>query len=234
MLIGVKIFKKATRWRLSISNENLKHIKVKISQLNIDGLNPMIKKWTLTYMLNPKAILPTILIFRSYRKFMFQNAISEGLASYGFNVINIWFKNFQKSRPDLKEKDLDSIFKYHQTISLSENYFIQSIGKFNHLMNNFEKYNFKGLILINTKPNKINIEVIKSLVEKDIALFLIYSEFLIFNIKRRHLRKFQRILSHKDDFSLNIITIDNSKRFFKYYETILLGKIINIIKKKKN
>ena len=95
LLISVKIFKEAYRWRFSLSNEFLTRTTAKSLSFNLDRPSIYIKKWNLTkskVIQEEISSKPSIFIIRTNRKQMLLKILTEGLSTYGFNVVNIWLK----------------------------------------------------------------------------------------------------------------------------------------------
>ena len=249
LLISVKIFKEAYRWRFSLSNEFLTRTTAKALSFNLDRPSIYIKKWNLTkskVIQEEISSKPSIFIIRTHRKQMLLKILTEGLSTYGFNVVNIWLKIKADKG---KNKTIRDIEREIQQIILS---FLSILNQDLHLLSqryvvvNFDKkiipYNFitkdsnsVKLILINLRLNLANLKVIQTLEtisNPQFQLFIIFSERLNPFFKNRNSNK--KILNDKSLKNSNKFkyhTIQKAKSTFKYYETVLLSIIIKNIDK---
>jgi len=243
LLISVKIFKEAYRWRSSLSNEFLTRTTAKALSFNLDSPSIYIKKWNLTKSkLTQEEISskPSIFIIRTHRKQMLLKALTEGLSTYGFNVVNIWFKikadkGKNKTIRDIKreiQQILPSFLSiYNQDLHLlNQRYVVVNFDKFFFITKNF---NSAKLISINPRLNLANLKIIQTLEtvsNPQNQLFIIFSERLNPFFKNRNSNK--KILSDKNLKNSNKFryhTIQKAKSTFKYYETVLLSIIIKNI-----
>ena len=250
LLISVKIFKEAYRWRFSLSNEFLTRTTAKALSFNLDRPSIYIKKWNLTkskVIQEEISSKPSIFIIRTQRKQMLLKILTEGLSTYGFNVVNIWLKIKADKG---KNKTIRDIEREIQQIILS---FLSILNQDLHLLSqryvvvNFDKkiipYNFitkdsnsVKLILINLRLNLANLKVIQTLEtisNPQFQLFIIFSERLNPFFKNRNSNK--KILNDKSLKNSNKFkyhTIQKAKSTFKYYETVLLSIIIKNIDNK--
>ena len=142
LLISVKIFKEAYRWRFSLSNEFLTRTTVKALSFNLNRPSIYIKKWNLTkskVIQEEISSKPTIFIIRTHRKQMLLKILTEGLSTYGFNVVNIWLKikadkGKNKAIRDIKRESqqiIPSFFSiYNQDFQLlSQKYVVVNFDK---------------------------------------------------------------------------------------------------------
>ncbi len=250
LLIGVKIFKEAYRWRFSLSNEFLTRTTAKALSFNLDRPSIYIKKWNLTkskVIQEEISSKPSIFIIRTHRKQMLLKILTEGLSTYGFNVVNIWLKIKADKG---KNKTIRDIEREIQQIILS---FLSILNQDLHLLSqryvvvNFDKkiipYNFitkdsnsVKLILINLRLNLANLKIMQTLEtvsNPQFQLFIIFSERLNPFFKNRNSNK--KILNDKSLKNSNKFkyhTIQKAKSTFKYYETVLLSIIIKNIDNK--
>ena len=249
LLISVKIFKEAYRWRFSLSNEFLTRTTAKALSFNLDRPSIYIKKWNLTkskVIQEEISSKPSIFIIRTHRKQMLLKILTEGLSTYGFNVVNIWL-NIKADKG--KSKKIRDIEREIQQIIPS---FLSILNQDLHLLSqryvvvNFDKkiipYNFitkdsnsVKLILINLRLNLANLKIIQTLEtisNPQFQLFIIFSERLNPFFKNRNSNK--KILSDKTLKNSNKFkyhTIQKAKSTFKYYETVLLSIIIKNVDK---
>ncbi len=250
LLIAVKIFKEAYRWRFSLSNEFLTRTKAKSLSFNLDHPSIYIKKWNLTkskIIQEEISSKPLIFIIRTRRKQMLLKILTEGLSTYGFNVVNIWLnikadKGKSKRIRDTEreiQQILPSFFSNdNQNIRLlSQRYVVVNFDK-RIIPNNIitkDSNRFK-LISINPRLNLANLKILqtlKTVSNPQFQLFIIFSERLNPFLKNRN--SIKEILSDKNLKNSNKFkyhTIQKAKSTFKYYETVLLSIIIKNIDNK--
>lgn len=249
LLIGVKVFKTTHRWRISISNNNLEFYSLSIIPVNLGNQFLRIVKWNLTknsIFSKKNKKTPIILILRTNFKRGLIKVLTEGLSSYGFTVIHAKIKIGRNSFPN-QENDI-ALKGIKPIISSALDYLKDKglIATSSHLIINFAKSLISpkvilsepdniGLITINPKIHKENIGHFKELIINSVQ----YSQhFYLFN-KRRFLflknRNFSRLFKEvkdKNKHKERLITLQKSNSIFKYYETILLGVLIDIIETK--
>jgi len=250
LLIGVKIFKEAYRWRFSLSNEYLTRTTAKALSFNLDRPSIYIKKWNLTkskVLQEEISSKPSLFIIRTCRKQRLLKILTEGLSTYGFNVVNIWLnikadKGKRKKIRDI-EREIQQIIPsflsiYNQNFHLlSQRYVVVNFDKKNIPYNIITKdSNSFKLISINPRLNLANLKIIQTLEtvsNPQFQLFIIFSERLNPFLKNRNSNK--KILSDKTLKNSNKFkyhTIQKAKSTFKYYETVLLSIIIKNIDNK--
>jgi len=250
LLIGVKIFKEAYRWRFSLSNEFLTRTTAKALSFNLGRPTIYIKKWNLTkskVIQEEISSKPTIFIIRTHRKQMLLKILTEGLGTYGFNVVNIWLKikadkGKSKTIRDI-EREIQQIIPsflsiYNQDLHLlSQRYVVVNFDKKIIPYNIITKdSNSVKLISINPRLNLANLKIMQTLEtvsNPQFQLFIIFSELLNPFLKNRNSNK--KILSDKTLKNSNKFkyhTIQKAKSTFKYYETVLLSIIIKNIDNK--
>ncbi|MFW9949925.1 MAG: hypothetical protein ACFFKA_07360 [Candidatus Thorarchaeota archaeon] len=231
ILVGVNILKKLRRWRLSLSNENLERLIVKPSLYeNFRGIK-RIKRWTITYPKDKIKIdeLSTIIIIRTFRRFMLLTALTEGLSSYGFKVFNFWIKKHIKSKlyEDLDKFMLSDILKYqyNDKLKLNTSYFLLVSSKipFETITQLVDPSNL-GIIILNPT---INCKYYLNL-SKNFKFYGIFNEKIAPFIRNPNLKKFLK--SQRMNEIMKFRVIKGAKPSFKYYETILLSELIKIIK----
>ena len=247
LLISVKIFKEAYRWRFSLSNEFLTRTTAKSLSFNLDRPSIYIKKWNLTkskVIQEEISSKPSIFIIRTHRKQMLLKILTEGLSTYGFNVVNIWLKikadkGKSKTIRDIERKIQQIIPSfltiYNQDLHLlSQRYVVVNFDKKIIPYNSITKdSNSVKLILINPRLNLGNLKIMQTLEtvsNPQFQLFIIFSERLNPFFKNRNSNK--KILSDKTLKNSNKFkyhTIQKAKSTFKYYETVLLSIIIKNI-----
>jgi hypothetical protein len=250
LLISVKIFKEAYRWRFSLSNEFLTRTKAKSLSFNLDHPSIYIKKWNLTkskVIQEEISSKPLIIIIRTHRKQMLLKILTEGLSTYGFNVVNIWLnikadKGKNKSIRDI-EREIQQILPSFLSIYNQGPHLLS----LRHVVVNFDKkiipYNIitkdsnsVRLISINPRLNLANLKILqtlKTVSNPQFQLFIIFSERLNPFLKNRSsLKKILSDKTLKNSNKFKYYTIQKAKSTFKYYETVLLSIIIKNIDNK--
>lgn len=186
---------------------------------------------------------PSILLIRSHKYNRLFNVLTEGLASYGFDVINIVLSNkcslnhgnldkeLHLESANLSSSILHSL-KQKEVITNS-NYILITHHKIMVFITPliYDKNN-AGVILINPKFELIAKKHITGITEKEDILSKL---FIIFSKKSSKIltsKKIKLLSTHLADYNLpntNLWILDKSKSLFKCYETILLGIIINLV-----
>lgn len=245
-LVSVKIFKERFRWRSTLSNIALEQFIFDKQSLELTNQNIIVKNISITVnnVLKSKNMLkPSIVIFRSSKNKSLVKFLTEGLASYGFDVINITLniKSFDSSESIEKQIQEEfnhlilsvlNFFKLKQLITNSS-YLTITYHKSTFFHNSiiYDKNN-AGMILINPKFEIIDQKKIAEIIDKKEVLsklFIIFSENSSTFLTNKNLNKFLTYLADYYSLKSNLLIVDKSKSSFKYYETILLGIIINLI-----
>ncbi len=249
LLLGVKLYKLTHRWRFSFSNEALEFISYRKPPLEINNQSISTSKWTLTRNISLREEInkkPLIIILRTNYKKRLLYILTEGLSSYGFNVINLRLKIRLDKNNNLFDKALlDNI---SHLISTVIDFFkeIDSEFNLNYLLLNYSKSSLSytsiltdpkncGMILINPKLNNKNIKNYNDIFKSsplNSQLYTIFSKRSIFILNNKNLKRLLSLYNHQKEKKLNIITIKKAKYSFNYYETILLGMIIRLIENK--
>ncbi len=249
LLLGVKLYKLTHRWRFSFSNEALEFISYRKPPLEINNQSISTSKWTLTRNISLREEInkkPLIIILRTNYKKRILYILTEGLSSYGFNVINLRLKIRLDKNNNLFDKALlDNI---RHLISTVIDFFkeIDSEFNLNYLLLNYSKSSLSytsiltdpkncGMILINPKLNNKNIKNYNDIFKSsplNSQLYTIFSKRSIFILNNKNLKRLLSLYNHQKEKKLNIITIKKAKYSFNYYETILLGMIISLIENK--
>ena len=249
LLLGVKLYKLTHRWRFSFSNEALEFISYRKPPLEINNQSISTSKWTLTRNISLREEInkkPLIIILRTNYKKRLLYILTEGLSSYGFNVINLRLKIRLDKNNNLFDKALlDNI---RHLISTVIDFFkeIDSEFNLNFLLLNYSKSSLSytsiltdpkncGMILINPKLNNENIKNYNDIFKSsplNSQLYTIFSKRSIFILNNKNLKRLLSLYNHQKEKKLNIITIKKAKYSFNYYETILLGMIISLIENK--
>ena len=242
LLLAVKIYKKTHRWRSNFSNENLE-----IFSYSNERNNNLIKIKNCKLIKNDilkekQKYLPIIVILNKTCKKRLTEILIEGLGSYGFNIINTRVKLRKKSLSNQEKRELYSLilnrlsFFKEKNLLESRNYvlldYINPYLPFDHI---FSDKNNDGIILINPKLNKLNPRDYKDLIfyfDSDNRLFTIFSKHSIFLLRNKNLQDFlEKTNLHNKKQLKKLLIIENARKTFRFYETILLGIIIDIIEK---
>ena len=249
LLFSVKIFKMTYRWRRSFSNQALEHKCIKKARENIKKQHFLTKKWCLTTNSSLKeesSKRPLILIPRTGYNRKFLRILTEGLSTYGFNVINMKVKI--KHIPDNRsfENIVNDEWKPLLSALINDFKIADSLIKQKYILLNhsnsilYWKYflsdsNNIGNILINPKLKKKNpLEYYDIFKNKptNAQIYTIFSRKSILILKNKHLKKFIKVNTPQRIDNLKFLTIKKANYSFKYYETIVLGMIIDIIDNK--
>ncbi len=247
LLFSVKIFKITHRWRYSFSNQALDHYHFPKAHERVKNQLVLTKK--LTFTRNPNLNVsnyPLILVIRMKNKRKFQRILTEGLCSYGFKVINIKVKIKHSSKKVVTEKEL--INDWNSLISTVREYFNQAelVIKPNYIVLNHLKSclsykailsdtNNNGIILVNPNLNKQNLKNYFDIIKEfstNPQTYTIFSRKSIFLFKNRNLKKYLKEFYPQYTNILKFSTIYKAKNSFKFYETIVLSIIIDIIENK--
>ena len=249
LLLSVRIFKSTHRWRSSFSNEALEHHTFPKTNKHVKSQFIKIKQWRLTKnssVQKEKSNRPLILILRTNYKKKLNKIITEGLGSYGFNTLNLKVKitnelNSKQVGETIKDEMKSSISMILDLIKQKEliensKYFLLNYSKFlapaSAVLSDSKNI---GLILINPKITKKNIENFKEIFaysEKFNQPYYIFSRRNFFFMKNKRFKHFNAEFKYADSYKGNVSTLDKSNKNFKYYETILLGIIIDILENK--
>ncbi|MFX0002268.1 MAG: hypothetical protein ACFE9C_04180 [Candidatus Hodarchaeota archaeon] len=246
LLFGVKVFKSTHRWRYSFSNQALEHIcftkKVKNQKKN----KILTKKWCLTTNLSYKnnySNLPLILILKTTDKRKLTRTFTEGLCSYGFNVIEIKTKIRHIPNNGTSRNIFINEWKSLISTILDDFKLKEVVKKPNFVLIDYSKSitcsrlflsdsDIMGVILINPKLSRRDSSDYQEIFRNNLVntqIFPIFSRKSIFVFKNKHLKRFIKEAISQEDNNLKYGTIEKATYSFKYYETIVLGMIIDII-----
>ncbi|MBY9007645.1 MAG: hypothetical protein KGD63_12920 [Candidatus Lokiarchaeota archaeon] len=244
-LISVEIYRQISRWRYSLSNQSLnsKSFKVDVLKNKNKTILKKIKIITNSNSVKNKAN-PIVIFLRTNFHRIIPKIITEGLASYGFDILTAKYgkkpKTNNKSIEMELKQELSELFdKLRQKkIVNTQNYFllIFSKSKIPYKQIFIDNSNV-GMVLINPNLNKLNINYINEILEldnnKENKITMFFSKFSLFIFPNLHLRKFKRLFIKETDFTNRneFYVIKNARYSFKYYETILIGNIIQILEK---
>ena len=92
-----------------------------------------------------------------------------------------------------------------------------------------------GLILLNPKMSKSNVGIQQEIYnsqQQEPQLFYIFSKRGFFIFKNKRLKQYKKYFEENSAKKVKLIILEKSKKSFKYYETILLGILIDTIESK--
>ena len=128
LLILVKMYKVSARWRNPFSNEALEELRYEPSAIFLKNHPSIVKD--IRFVRNTTEISnnlnkPVLILIRTHNKKKIVRVITEGLASYHFNVIII------NNSPDIQQSIVPRIieFLHEKDMILSSNYFLIKCGK---------------------------------------------------------------------------------------------------------
>ena len=249
LLVSVKIFKSTHRWRSSFSNITLDTFFVSDVPKLVGNKFILTKKVTLIRDSSLQEICnenPLILILRTHHKRKFLRILTEGLGNYGFNIISVKLKikHYQNSIKfeNIVIHELKSIISTfinwykEKGLILNQNYILLSHSgssfPYKAILNDIKN---EGMILINPKINLKNLKYFIKVNDNKLTndhLYTIFSKNSTFVLPNKNLKFLQANISSQKLTGLKILTLGKAKKSFKYYETIVLGMIIDIIKNK--
>ena len=245
-LVFVKIFKETFRYRSSLSNEALECIKSEKLGMKFSKYGYIDKNWSLIVNKaknNKNRTKPLIVLIRVNKRKKLIHVLSEGLGSCGFNVLNLkiqskFFSHYSTLNKSIIEEISDFLtqlikFSNHEEFTLNPNYFLINYHKSNLSdISAISDMNNQGVVLINPKlagARNGNPPKMLNKVDVNSSLYVIFNKKSIFNLTNTNYRKFLREFNESKNNFLKIITLENARSSFKYYETILLGILVNII-----
>ena len=238
----MKIFKNTHRWRLSLSNEALERIYYKKVPIEVKNQYIITNKLSLTRntSFNENNSMPTIIIIRTNYKKKLLHVLTEGLSSYGFNIINLKFKikPFPDYYESIKEetKHLMSkilIFFKQNGLIPNSNFVLlnysKSVFSYSSILSNSKNI---GFILINPILNTFNIKNFSEIInrsETNPEFFIVFSKKSNLIMNNKNLKRFLEEFPKRNKDNPRLLTLEKVRKSFKYYETILLGIIIDLI-----
>ncbi|MFX0083150.1 MAG: hypothetical protein ACFE94_15495 [Candidatus Hodarchaeota archaeon] len=249
LLLGVKIFKSTHRWRLKFSNQDLEYYP--FPKPNDLGISHYIKIEHCGLTRNLSLYkhydnYPSIFVLRTKFKKHLTKIITESLSSYGFNVVNLKLdikldsssNSLNKTIHEEIKSLLSSILEKfkHEGLIVNSRYILLNLSKY--FIPNTETISDPkkiGFILINPRMNKLIIRNLKENLQnlpQYSQLFYIFSKKSYFILKNNDLKRFIKEFDKDSTNKSNLITLEKPTKGFRYYETILLGIIIDIIENK--
>ncbi|TKJ22472.1 MAG: hypothetical protein CEE43_06155 [Promethearchaeota archaeon Loki_b32] len=247
LLVSVKIFKSTHRWRSSFSNAFLDRFHFAETQKFVGNKFVTIKKIQLirdSSLKKQNDQNPVILILRTNHRRKLLRILSEGLGTNGFNIISS--KIDIKNNPDddkLEKTVTDELTTLISTIinwykkkdpNINQNYIIlNQSGLIIPYKAILEDARNKGIILINPKVNNINYKKFLNVYDNSInknKFYIIFSKKGLLNFPNKNLKCLTTNIQYQKLTELKLLTIEKAKKSYKYYETIVLGMIIDVIK----
>jgi hypothetical protein len=249
LLFSVKLFKTTYRWRYSFSNQALEYIS--LSHTPSKGKNQIISLKNLSLTRNiilkkNESHTPLIIILRKNRKRKLLRVFTEGLSSYGFNVINMKVKI--KHITDTKTLKKAFIDEWKSLISnIMDNFKMTEVmRKPKYILITHSKFiisykqilsdsNIKGVILINPTLKRKRASEYNFLFKNNsinAQIYMIFSGKSIMFFRNKHLENFLEERGHRKNNTLKHSTIKKATYSFKFYETIILSMLIDIIENK--
>lgn len=247
ILCSVKIYKVKHRWRSCITKFSINEIKLDPNFFQLRDKRISIKKWHL--LQNPKiheikTSLPTIFLFSSKSLRYLPYVVIEGLCSYGFTVNYILVKR----RRSFHTKQ-DSIISHnnHNIVSLAYDYMkvndyyespqywvidFKSYIPYKEFQN--DRFNQIGLILINPSINQNNSSFLSNWFNSNGLVHLIFSKKYYLWFKNRNITGFMKFFHKLKLKNINFDILEHTNFYFKNNETILLAKLMTIIKNNTN
>lgn len=249
LLIGVKIFKSTHRWRLRFSNEALEDFPCTNPFYSDNNYHFKVKNCNLvrnSSLHNQYDKNPLIILIRTNFKRHLAKIITEGLCSYGFNVINLKLSYNRDSHVNIfsnkANKELKSLISSNiknfkdQGLIWNSKYLLINISR--TLIPDKEiifNSNEIGYIFINPrvkKDKKVNSTRFHYDSLKNPQLFYIFCKRNFLYFRNSDFKYMYKEIDQKLTTFTNLIILEKSTKSFKYYETILLGIIIDIIENK--
>ena len=247
LLTSVKVFKEISRWRFSLSNESLKLTTLKDLKFNTTQTNVIVKHCSVIkenkVASEDSSKVVVILSTGSFKRKLLR-LLSEGLGSFGFDIVSIGLKIKpgidNNSTEQIKQGPVRSIIakilellEQDKLISSSKYFVIQYSDSLLRYKSILTDVNNTGIISINPKVNKLSLSMLSNLVDRENTFHLIFSKKSYLILNNSSLKKFLKENPHYNKLGIQLTIIEKSRKSFKYYETILLGTILNIIEIKK-
>jgi hypothetical protein len=247
ILCSVKIYKVKHRWRSCKTNFSIDEIKLDPNFLQFRDKRISIKKWHILH--NPKlhetkTSLPTIFLFSSKSLRYLPYAVIEGLCSYGFTVNYILIKRrrsfYTKRNPNFSHTHNNIVSLAYDYIKTDDNYdslqywvidFNSDIS-YKEIQN--DKFNQIGLILINPSKNQNNSRFLSDWFNSNGIVHLIFSMKSYLWFKNRKITRFMKFFHQLHSKNINFDVLEHTNIYFKNYETILLAKLMTIVKDNTN
>jgi len=243
LLFSVKVYKQISRWRFSLSNESLKRIPLKNLKIDTNVSGMVLRKCSVIKNNiaddEESSRYVVFLVTRNFKRRLFR-ILTEGLGSYGINIVNISLKFKPGIKKELLEQNKEETVNkvISKILNPSEQENVRSSSKYIVMHYSDSPMLYKSLLFdelngriisINPKINKVNINKVSSLADHDVKLHLIFSKKSYLILNNNNLKKFLKEFPHYNKLGIELTMIEKSGKSYKYYETILLGIILNII-----
>jgi hypothetical protein len=245
-LLAVKFFKEIFRWRSSFSNVALNNFIFKYPPSNFKNKILIIKNVIFTRnndLRDKSPEQPIVIIFNINKKHRLMHILTEGLASYGFDVINLFLKSKYK-KMDMNDKEFQTessqiisiVFHFLKEHQIFRNYKYMVINSlrsrvlYNQII--LDDNNI-GMILVNPLFDSLFQRNFNDIIENNhlkSKLYIIFSKKYNSFLNNRNLIKCLKTNPDYKERKINLLILEKSNYSFKFYETILLSMIIKIIK----
>lgn len=245
-LISVRVFKSSQRWRNSFSNTDLEVFELDLSLLQYKLINIDIKKCLFieNHALKESSLdHPTIIFLKTGRKKKLIHVLAESFATYGYNVVIINCRIRPCEECSILDDDVNKELRY--MVSLMINSLLEEGRKLSKksITINYSNAHFpiesvisnnqnELLILINPTLNDLTIQnfevAIKKPLKRNLPLFTIFSARSRLFMKNNNIEIFQKQIASKFDTASHRV-INKAPKSFKYYETLLLGNLFELI-----
>ncbi len=242
LLIGVRVFKSIYRWRFSFSNKALEQHSFHRPQEQFRSQSLNTKYWKLTKnttLTNTKSNNDVILILSTTHKKRLLRILTEGLCSYGFIIVSL---RITKKASENINHELHTLISFiinnskQKGLIRNSNY---ALLEYSHSWFPYKVVlsdpNNTGLILLNPRMKKKHMGILEEIFNSQHQhpqLFYIFSKRSFFILKNKNIKLYKKYFGDKRENKIELITLEKSNRNFKYYETILLGILIDIIENK--
>ena len=153
MSISVKLFKMTHRWRPSFSNNSIEVKKIDISKNKLDNQSVLIKKLTLITNRDYNNDLPVVLILRTNRKTKLIHVLSEGLSSYGYNILNLKLKFVPCAGCDILDESIKNELKYIISTTINSLSKRNLLNNTNYYLLTYSKSSFSYIPMISDNKN---------------------------------------------------------------------------------
>ncbi|TFF88532.1 MAG: hypothetical protein EU550_01110 [Promethearchaeota archaeon] len=243
ILISVKLFKQRSRWRRTISNDQIYTREFKSFSLDLNTDKLEIKKAFFSYNTKLQGSQRLLIISVSKKINELITLITQGVVNYGYCMLNLesnsefdWDNtNKLEKKPIWVEKLLDELNKqmreenlkvptrvlliFHSDIPLSIQYIKESSM-------------LSKAIIINPKISKSLITNLYFSEPKNVSndkVKFIFSGKKYFFLPNNNVKKLQQEISEFNLKTQSLYIVKNATYSFKYHETILIGYILKII-----
>ena len=247
ILCSVKLYKVKHRWRSCINKFSINEIKLDSNFFQFRDKRISIKKWHL--LQNPKIhenkpSLPTIFLFSSKSLRYLPYSVIEGLCSYGVTVNYILIKrrrSFHTKQDSIishnNQNIISLVYDYMKTNEYYENpqyWVIDFNSYFSYKEFQNDRLTQIGLILINPSINQNKSTLLSNWFNSNGMVHLIFSKKSYLWFKNQKITRFMKFFHQLNSKNINFDILDQTNIYFKNNETILLAKLMIIIKNNTN